>query len=170
MPRVLTAVLLLVLGFAAPLKLDPLVGPKDAAGVLYCPDGVYPFGNGALPLKAFRKGALLRLALPYRRADWRLSRRYVFQGERMVAQRLRPPRPFPKVQIGLVEVCLKGGQGWRCRERPKTDWKAHWDAKTRTLWLTLTRRGPLKAVRVTLRFGEGACGGYLAYRADDLPW
>ncbi len=170
MARLLAVWLLLALAGAAPLGEGALLGDRDAAGVLYCPDGVYPFGTGYLPMKAFRKGTLLRLALPYRRKDWRLGLRYVFRRGRMVPQRLKAPRPFPKVQIGLIEVCLQDGGKPRCHEGPKARWHAYWDPATATLWLRLAHRGPLKAVRVVLRFGEGACGGYLRYRVRDLPW
>lgn len=170
MHRLPVIALVLTLAIAAPVDLDALLDPGDAAGVLYCTDGVYPFGSGNLPLKAFRKGTLLRLALPYRRPSWRLGLRYVFRYGRMIPERLKKPRPFPQVRIGLIEICLDPGSGARCQERPKPDWNAYWDPGTATLWLNLEYRGPLKGVRVTLRFGEGACGGFLRYRAEGLPW
>ncbi|HFB39353.1 MAG TPA: hypothetical protein ENJ76_02930 [Oceanithermus sp.] len=153
------ALLLFALGFALPTE-------REAGSVLYCPDGVYLLSEEPLSLKAFRKGALLRLALPYRRAEWRLSVRYVFHRGRMVREVLKTPRPFPRTQIALIEVCLDG----RCQEKPKTAWQTHWDPQSRTLWINLTHRGPLKRVAVRLVFGEGECGGYLYYQKDGLPW
>jgi len=170
MRRLSAVAFVLALAIAAPADINSLLDPGDAAGVLYCTDGVYPFGTGTLPLKAFRKGALLRLALPYRRPGWRLSLRYVFRYGQMIPERLKSPRPFPEVRIGVIEICLNAGSRTRCQERPKSDWKTHWDPSTATLWLNLEYRGPLKAVRVTLRFGEGDCGGFLRYRAEGLPW
>jgi len=155
-------VLAAFLGFALPL---PEEG-KEAGGVLYCPDGVYLLSETPLPLKVFKKGTLLRLALPYRRPDWVLSVRYVFKNGEMVREALKTPRPFPKTQIALIEVCLDG----RCEERPKARWTTHWDAKHRTLWINLQQAGALKQVSVRLTFGEGECGGYLYYEKDGLPW
>jgi len=77
----------------------------------------------------------------------------------MVREALKDPRPFPRTQIALIEVCLDG----RCQEKPKTAWQTHWDPQSRTLWINLTHRGPLKRVAVRLVFGEGECGGYLYY-------
>ncbi len=152
-------VLALYLGFSLPLA-------GEAGGVLYCPDGVYLLSEKPLPLKAFRKGVLLRLALPYRRPEWRLKIRFVFRHGRMVREELETPRPFPKTRIALIQVCLDG----RCREQHKSAWSTHWDERTRTLWVNLKHRGPLKHVAVRLTFGEGECGGYLYYERSNLPW
>ena len=144
----------------------PLSSGDEAGGVLYCPDGVYLLSEKPLSLKAFRKGTLLRLALPYRRPEWRMNVRFAFRKGRMVWETLETPRPFPRTRIALVKVCL----GDRCREGPKAGWKTHWDERTRTLWIHLTHRGPIKRVSVRLVFGEGECGGYLYYEKDGLPW
>ncbi len=154
-----TLLLALVFGFALPTE-------GKAGGVLYCPDGIYLLSEAPLGLKAFRKGKLLRLALPYRRAEWRLSVRYVFQKGHMVRETLKTPRPFPRTQIALIEICLDG----RCREKPKAAWQTHWDPKSRTLWINLTHLGPLKKAAVRLTFGDGECGGYLYYENTGLPW
>jgi len=159
-PRGMAAIVLaLFLGFSLP--------PGDeAGGVLYCPDGVYLLSEKPLALKAFRKGTLLRLALPYRRPEWRLRVRYVFRRGQMTREVLEAPRPFPKTQIALIEVCLDG----TCTEKPKPSWQTHWDAQSRTLWINLTHQGPLKRAAVRLTFGEGECGGYLYYENHNLPW
>jgi len=126
-----------------------LLFPFDAAAVLFCPSGVHVFSEDPLPLKAFRKQELLRIALPYRRDDWELD-----------------GHPFPNTQVAAIEVCLDGV----CEERPKPEWNTHWDNKSKTLWINLEHYGPLKHVRVRLFLGEGECGGYLTYEAKNLPW
>ncbi len=157
-----------MLALLAALALSlPTQGTPGA--VLYCPDGIYTL-PGPLPLKVFKKGRLLKLALPYRRPDWRLTVRYRFVRAEIVREVLKKPRPFPKTQIALVRICMKGPQGWSCVERPKKDLKTHWDEKSRTLWIFLEQRGPLEAVEVRLVFGEGECGGYLLYEKDGLPY
>jgi len=143
---------------------------NDVAGALYCPSGVYVIEGNPFPLKAFRKGSLLRLALPYRRPDWRLKVKYVFRRGESVRIRLKHALPFPQTQIGLVKICMNDGRSETCKEAPKQAWQLYWDEKTRTLWINLTHKGPLKAVRVKLSFGEGDCGGYLRYEAKKLPW
>jgi len=152
--------LVLALGLSLPL---PLSG-EDVGGVLYCPDGVYIFSEAPLPLKVFQKGSLVRIALPYRRDDWKLSARYVFRNGEMVEEPLDRPKSFPKTQVALIEVCING----RCEEKPKSAWTTHWDPKTRTLWITLHYPAQVQRVSVRLVFGDGDCGGFLYYESDGL--
>ena len=163
--------LFLVLALLVSAMLALSIPPEsEAGGVFYCPDGVYLLSESPLELKAFRKGEILKLALPYRRPDWRLVVRYEFARGKMRREELSKPRPVPRVNPALVRVCLNPGKRWLCWEAPRERWRLENDPATRTLWLEMVYRGPLKAARVKLSFGDGECGGYLYYENDELPW
>ena len=152
------------------LALAWLIPPEATRGALFCPSGIYPIAGGPLKAKAYRKGELLRIALPYLQPDWRLRDYYTFYAQTPIKHAAEPPRRFPELTVAAVGICTTSTDNKeKCTKQLRQALDLQYDAIDHILWIPLRYTGALKSLRVTLNF-EGRCGGYLLYASGPLPW
>ena len=152
------------------LALAWLIPPEATRGALFCPNGIYPITGGPLKAKVYRKGELLRIALPYLQPNWMLGDYYTFYAQTPIKHTAKPPRRFPELTVAAVGICTTGTDGKeKCTKQLRQALDLQYDSTNHMLWIPLRYTGALKSLRVTLNF-EGRCGGYLLYASGPLPW
>ncbi|AEB11941.1 hypothetical protein Marky_1201 [Marinithermus hydrothermalis DSM 14884] len=165
-------IVLYVASLLAGVALAQLLPEEATRGVLYCPDGIYPLTGDPLPAKVYRKGTLVRVVLPYDRANWSLPIRYGYRNGQPVRYVLRTPRPFPDQALSLVTVCYDDGNGreMQCRDLFKGVDDIQYDPTAHVLWISFHYGGPIKRLEATVHYADGRCGGHVRYVAVPPLW